>query len=74
VSILLHVNIPVYFSLFCCANLFVHFVQELYCWPDGVFEDDASVVFNNSAQNVIKDAIKHARYQLITYYYRRELR
>jgi hypothetical protein len=49
-------------------------VQELYRLPEGVSEDDASVVFNNSARKVIKDAIKHARYQSITYYYRHELR
>jgi hypothetical protein len=42
--------------------------------PKGVFEDDASVVFNNSARKVIKDAIKHTSYQSITYYYRRKLR
>jgi hypothetical protein len=41
---------------------------------EGVFEDNASVVFNNSVQKVIKDAIKHARYLSITYYYRRKLR
>jgi hypothetical protein len=49
-------------------------VQELYRLPEGVSEDDASVVFNNSAQKLIKDAIKHSRYQSITYYYRRKLR
>jgi hypothetical protein len=38
--------------------------------PEGASDDDASVVFNNSAQKVIKDA----RYQSITYYYRCELR
>jgi hypothetical protein len=49
-------------------------VQELYHLDEGVFEDDPSVVFNNSAQKVIKDSIKHARYQLITYYYKRKLK
>jgi hypothetical protein len=28
------------------------------------------MVFHNSAQKVIKDAIKHARFQSIAYYYR----
>jgi hypothetical protein len=41
---------------------------------EGVSEDDASLVFNNSTQKVIKDAIKNARYQLITFYYRHELK
>jgi hypothetical protein len=41
---------------------------------EGVFEDDASLMFNNLAQKVIKDAIKHARYQSITYYYSSELK
>jgi hypothetical protein len=59
---------------FCCANLIVHFVPELYRLPDGVSEDDTLVVFNNSAQKVIKDAIKRARYQSFTYYYMHELR
>jgi hypothetical protein len=67
----MHVNILVYFSLFfCCANLIVHFVQELYHLSKSVSEDDALLVFNNSARKVIKDTIKHARYQLITYYYK----
>jgi hypothetical protein len=45
-------------------------VQELYHLSKGVSEDDALLVFNNSARKVIKDTIKHARYQLITYYYK----
>jgi hypothetical protein len=61
-------------DFFCCVNLIVHFVQELYRLTDGVSEDDTSVVFNNLVQKVIKDAIKHARYQPLTYYDRRELR
>jgi hypothetical protein len=44
---------------------------------EDVFEDDASLVFHNSALKVIKDvikhAIKHARYESITYYYKHEL-
>jgi hypothetical protein len=32
---------------FCYRNLIVHFVQEFYRLPEGVFEVDASVVFNN---------------------------
>jgi hypothetical protein len=59
---------------FYCANLIVHFVQELYCLHEGVSKDDVSLVFNNSTQKVIKDAIKHARYQSITYYYMCEMR
>jgi hypothetical protein len=70
----MHVNVLFYFSLFCCANLIVHFVHELYRLPEGVSEDNTSLVFNNSAQKVVKDAIKHATYQSVTYYYRRELR
>jgi hypothetical protein len=41
---------------------------------EGVFEGDASLMFNNLAQKVIKDAIKHVRYQSITYYYSSELK
>jgi hypothetical protein len=70
----MHVNVLFYFSPFCCANFIVHFVHELYRLPEGVSEDNTSLVFNNSAQKVVKDAIKHARYQSVTYYYRRELR
>jgi hypothetical protein len=29
------------FLFFCCANLIVCFVQELYCLPEGVSEDNA---------------------------------
>jgi hypothetical protein len=54
--------------VFCCANLIVYFVQKLYRLHEGVSEDDTSLVFNNSAREVIKDAIKHAGYQSITYY------
>jgi hypothetical protein len=61
-------------SFFYHANLIVYFVHELYRSVEGVFEDDVSLVFNNLAQKVIKDAIKHARYQSITYYYRCELK
>jgi hypothetical protein len=49
-------------------------MQELYCLAEGVSEDDASLVFNNSTRKVIKDAIKNARHQSITYYYRRKLK
>jgi hypothetical protein len=48
-------------------------MQELYRLPKGVSEDNALLVFNNSARKVIKDAIKNARYHSITYYYMREL-
>jgi hypothetical protein len=47
---------------FCRANLIVHFVQELYHLTEDVSEDDTSVVLNNSAWKVIKDAINHDRY------------
>jgi hypothetical protein len=57
----------------CCANLIVYFVQELCRLAEGVLEDDASLVFNNSAWKVIKDAIQHARCQSFTFHYRREL-
>jgi hypothetical protein len=40
---------------------------ELYRLPEGVSEQVASVVFHNSAQKVVKDAIKHARFQSIAY-------
>jgi hypothetical protein len=42
----------------------------LYRLPEGVSEQVDSVVFHNSAQQVVKDAIKHARFQTITYYHR----
>jgi hypothetical protein len=61
-------------SFCCCANLIVYFVQELYRFIEGVFEDDNSLVFNKSARKDSKDSTKHIRYQLITYYYRRKLK
>jgi hypothetical protein len=36
---------------------------------DGVTDAEASLIFNNAAHRVIKDAFKHARYQDITYYH-----
>jgi hypothetical protein len=42
--------------------------------PEGVFEQVASVVFHNSARKVVKDAIKHARFQSIAYYHRNMLK
>jgi hypothetical protein len=50
------------------------FIQELYRLPEGVFEQVASVVFHNSARKVVKDAIKHARFQSIAYYHRNMLK
>jgi hypothetical protein len=41
---------------------------------EGVFEQVASVIFHNSAQKVVKDAIKHARFQSIAYYHRNVLK
>jgi hypothetical protein len=41
--------------------------------PKGVSELVASVIFHNSAQKVVKDAIKHARFQSIAYYHRNML-
>jgi hypothetical protein len=40
---------------------------------EGVFEQVASVVFHNSARKVVKDTIKHARFQSIAYYHRNVL-
>jgi hypothetical protein len=42
--------------------------------PEGVSEQVASVVFHNSARNVVKDGIKHARFQSIAYYHRNVLK
>jgi hypothetical protein len=42
--------------------------------PEGVSEQVASVVFHNSAQKVVKDAIKHARFQSIAYYHKNVLK
>jgi hypothetical protein len=41
--------------------------------PEGVSDQVASVVFYNSARKVVKDAIKHARFQSIAYYHRNVL-
>jgi hypothetical protein len=41
--------------------------------PEGVSDQVASVVFHNSARKVVKDAIKHARFQSIAYYHRNVL-
>jgi hypothetical protein len=50
-------------------------IQELYRLPEGVFfEQVASVVFHNSARKVVKDVIKHARFQSIAYYHRNMLK
>jgi hypothetical protein len=49
-------------------------IHELYCLPEGVFEQVAYVVFHNSARKVVKDAIKHARFQSIAYYHRNMLK
>jgi hypothetical protein len=50
------------------------FIHELYRLPEGVFEQVAFVVFHNSAQKVVKDAIKPARFQSIAYYHRNMLK
>jgi hypothetical protein len=42
--------------------------------PKCVSEQVAYVVFHNSAQKVVKDAIKHARFQSIAYYHRNVLK
>jgi hypothetical protein len=41
---------------------------------EGVPEQVAYVVFHNSSQKVVKDAIKHARFQSIAYYHRNVLK
>jgi hypothetical protein len=41
----------------CWGNLFVYSMQKLYRFAEGVSEDYVIVVFNNSAQKVIKDAM-----------------
>jgi hypothetical protein len=43
--------------LLCWGNLFVYSMQKLYRFAEGVSEDYVIVVFNNSAQKVIKDAM-----------------
>jgi hypothetical protein len=40
-----------------------------YRVAEGVSEDEVSLVFNNDARKVIKDAFKHARYISIASYY-----
>jgi hypothetical protein len=42
--------------------------------PEGVSKQVASVVFHNSSQKVVKDAIKHARFQSIAYYHKNVLK
>jgi hypothetical protein len=49
-------------------------IQELYRLPKGVSEQVAFVVFHNSARKVVKDAIKHARFESIVYYHRNVLK
>jgi hypothetical protein len=39
-----------------------HCIHELYRLPKGVSEQLGTVVFHNSAQKVVKDAFKHARF------------
>jgi hypothetical protein len=49
-------------------------MQEHFCLPDRVSEVEASSVFNNAAQKVIKDAFKHARYIFVATYYTQVLK
>jgi hypothetical protein len=42
--------------------------------PEGVSEQVASLVFHNSARKVVKDTIKHTRFQCIAYYHRNVLK
>jgi hypothetical protein len=42
--------------------------------PEGVSEQVAFVVFHNSTQKVVKDGIKHTRFQSIAYYHRNMLK
>jgi hypothetical protein len=44
-------------------------MQEYYRLAEGVSEDEASLVFNNVACKVIKDAFKHARCISVASYY-----
>jgi hypothetical protein len=44
-------------------------MQEYYRLTDGVSEDEASLVFNNAARKVIKDAFKHAQCIYVATYY-----
>jgi hypothetical protein len=48
-------------------------IHELYRLPESVSKQVAYVVFHNSAQKVVKDAIKHDRFQSIAYYQRNVL-
>jgi hypothetical protein len=49
-------------------------IQKLYRLPEGVSEQVASVVFHNSARKVVKETIKHTRFQSIAYYHRNVLK
>jgi magnesium-transporting ATPase (P-type) len=44
-------------------------MQKYYRLVNGVSEDKASLVFNNAALKVIKDAFKHARCIYVASYY-----
>jgi hypothetical protein len=42
-------------------NLILFCLEEHYRLAEGVSEDKASLIFNNAAHKVIKDAFKHTR-------------
>jgi hypothetical protein len=44
-------------------------MQEYYRLADGFSEDEASLVFKNATQKLIKDAFKHARCISVASYY-----
>jgi hypothetical protein len=44
-------------------------MHKHYRLANGVSEDEASLIFNNVARNVIKDSFKHVRYMSIATYY-----
>jgi hypothetical protein len=50
-------------------NLILFCIQEHYLLAEGVSENEASLVFNNVAWKVIKDAFKHARCIFVASYY-----
>jgi hypothetical protein len=45
-------------------------MHEYFCFADGVSKAEASLVFNNAARKVIKNAFKHVRCISIATYYK----
>jgi hypothetical protein len=51
------------------VNLILFYMQKHYLLADGVSEDEANLIFNNFAQKVDKDTLKHAYCISIESYY-----